>query len=111
MGGKLGRRFAAVVIGLSAVCTLAVVAQSTDAFGSSIYPFNYNVDATTHLKTLDQTIVITGGTFKGGIDFATLTDYAPLRGSITLPPATFTYRAVGILPLITATAKIVPTKA
>ena len=111
MGGKLGRKFASVVIALSAVSTLAVMAQPTGATDSSIYPFNYNVDATTHLKTLDQTIVIKGGTFSGTIDFATLTQYAPVRGKIPLPPATFTYRAAGILPLIVATAKVVPTKA
>ena len=111
MGGKLGRKFAAVVIALSAVSTLAVMAQPTGATDNYSYKFNYNVDATTHLKTLDQTIVIKGGTFSGGIDFGTLTEFAPLRGQITLPPASFTYRAAGILPLIVATAKVVPTKA
>ncbi len=110
MGGKLGRKFAAVVIALTAVSALAAVAQPTGASDSSIFPFDYNVDATTHLKTLDQTITITGGRFTGGIDLATDTSYAPLRGKITLPDATFTYKAAGILPLITATARIVPLK-
>jgi hypothetical protein len=111
MGGKLGRKFAAVVIALSAVSTLAVMAQPTGASDTSIYKFNYNVDASTHLKTLDQTIVIKGGTFVGGIDFDTLTQYAPLKGWISLPTTTFTYHAAGIVPLIVATAKVVPTKA
>jgi hypothetical protein len=111
MGGKLGRKFAAVVIALSAASTMAVMAQPSGATDNYSYKFNYNVDATTHLKTLDQTILIKGGTFSGGIDFGTTTDLAPLRGQILLPRATFTYRAAGILPLITATAKIVPTKA
>jgi hypothetical protein len=110
MGGKLGRKFAAVVIALTAVSTLAVVAQPSGAAGESVYKFNFNVDATTHIKKLDQTITVNGGTFSGGIDFATLTDFAPLTGKITLPETTFTYQAAGILPLITATARIVPTK-
>jgi hypothetical protein len=109
MGGKIGRKFAAVVIALTAVSTVAVIAQPSGADSGSIYKFNFNVDATTHLKKLDQTITIHGGTFSGGIDFATTTDYAPLTGKITLPDATFTYRAAGILPVITATARIVPT--
>jgi hypothetical protein len=111
MGGKLGRKFAAVVIALSAVSTMAVLAQPTGASDTSILKFNYNIDATTHLKTLDQTIVLKGGTFLGGIDFDTVTQYAPLKGWISLPKATFTYRAAGILPLVVATAKVVPTKA
>jgi hypothetical protein len=111
MGGKLGRKFATVVIALSAVSTLAVMAQPSGATDDYSYKFSYNIDATTHLKTLDQTIVIKGGTFSGGINFGTASDLAPLRGQITLPPATFTYRAAGILPLIVATAKVVPTKA
>jgi hypothetical protein len=109
MGGKIGRKFAAVVIALTAVSTVAVIAQPSGADSGSIYKFNFNVDATTHLKKLDQTITIHGGTFSGGIDFATTTDYAPLTGKITLPDATFTYQAAGILPLLTATARIVPT--
>jgi hypothetical protein len=109
MGGKLGRKFAAVVIALTAVSTMVVIAQPSGATDSSIYKFNFNVDATTHLKKLDQTITIHGGTFSGGIDFATTGDYAPLTGKITLPDTTFTYQAAGILPLLTATARIVPT--
>jgi hypothetical protein len=113
MGGKLGRKFAAVVIAVSAVAGTVVLAQPSGAAFTPTYSFAYNVDATTHVKKLDQTIVVKGGTFKGAIDFLVPTEEnpnAPLRGSITLPQTTFTYRAAGIIPLITATARIVPTK-
>ena len=64
----------------------------------------YNIDATTHIKKFDQTINIVGGTFVGGID---LSD-GSLVGAIALPPAQFTFRVAGIVPLVTATARIVP---
>ena len=73
----------------------------------NIYAFNYNVDASTHLKTLNETIDVPGGKFYGTIDFGS--DY--LKGQIRLPQTTFTYSAAGILPLLTATAKISPVKA
>jgi hypothetical protein len=111
MGGKLGRKFAAVIVALSAAATFAVVAQPSGADTSSVYKFNYNVDATTTVKKLNQTIVITGGTFSGGIDFGSGTSTAPLVGKITLPDSTFTFKAADLIPLMTATARIVPTKA
>ena len=112
MGGKLGRRVAAIVIAVSGLAALAIGTQPAAGDASNYVRFNYNVDATTHLKTLDQTIVIKGGVFNGYIDFtnAGAESVLPLKGSIGLPQATFTYHAAGIVPLITATAKIVPTK-
>ena len=105
MGGKLGRKFAAVVIALSAVTAVAIGTQPAGSDTPNYVYFNYNVDAVTHLKTLDQTIAIKGGTFKGYIDFTNFgRDFTessrvlPLKGSISLPAATFTYRAAGILP-------------
>jgi hypothetical protein len=110
MRGKLGRRLAVLLIAVSGVAALAIGVQPAAGDGTSLYPFNYNVDATTHLQKLDQTIVITGGTFKGNINFGSTAAKVPLKGSITLPDAHFTYRAAGILPLINATARIAPTK-
>ena len=92
---------------------LALVAQPSGATDNSNFlKFNYKVDATTHLQKLDQTIVVKNGTFVGYIDFtlAGPESVLPLRGNIVLPQTSFTYRAAGILPLIHATAKIVPTK-
>jgi hypothetical protein len=112
MGRKLGRRLAAFVIAVSGVAGLAVSTQPAAGGPSNYVYFKYNVNATTHLKTLDQTITLKGGTFNGYIDFTTAgaESVLPLKGSIVLPQASFTYRAAGIVPLITATAKIVPTK-
>jgi hypothetical protein len=110
MRGKLGRRLAVLVIAVSGVAAVAIGVQPAAGDGSNLFPFNYNVDATTHLKTLDQTIVITGGTFKGAINFGSTAAKVPLSGSITLPDAHFTYQAAGIIPLIDATARIAPTK-
>jgi hypothetical protein len=110
MGGKLGRKFAAVVIALGAVSAVAATAQPSGAAFNPTYKFAYNVDATTHLQKLDQTITVHGGSFTGAIDFSTATEapLAQLRGAITLPQTTFTYQAAGIVPVLTATAKIVP---
>jgi hypothetical protein len=117
MGGKLGRKFAAVVIAVSAVTAVAIGTQPAGSDTPNYVYFNYNVDAVTHIQKLDQTIAIKGGTFAGYIDFTKFGSdtsassfILPLKGSISLPPAKFTYRAAGIVPLIHATAKIVPTK-
>jgi len=110
MRGKLGRRVAVLVVAVSGLAVVAIGMQPAAGAGSNLYPFNYNVDATTHLKTLDQTIVITGGTFKGAINFGSTAAKVPLKGNITLPDAHFTYQAAGIIPVIDATARIVPTK-
>jgi hypothetical protein len=108
---KLRRRcVAAVVLVVTAMTPLWLQMQPASAFpvGDPVLLFDYTVNATTHLKTLDQTITVPAGRFTGGIDFATRP--APLAGNITLPPATFTYKAAGILGLVTATAKISQTQ-
>jgi hypothetical protein len=110
MGEKPGRRLAVFVLVIGCVTGIALQTQPASGANDSVYHFKFNVDATTHLKKLDQTIVVNGGTFKGGIDFGSGGTTAPLKGSIVLPPTQFTFRAAGILPLITATAKIAPTK-
>ena len=107
--GALKRRGSAIVVLVVIACTaLAVSLAPASAFdpNGNVYHFNYNVDAAAHMKTLDQTIVVKGGKFIGGIDFGT----AELRGKITLPPSTFTFKLGGLLPLVDATARIIPTK-
>src|SRR5689334_15113999 len=110
MRGELGRRVAVFAVAVSWFAAVDIGMQPAALAGGNLYPFNYNVDATTHLKTLDQTIVITGGTFKGAINFGSTAAKVPLKGNITLPDAHFTYQAAGIIPIIDATARIVPTK-
>ncbi len=83
-------------------------ARPASAFppGDAVIDFSYKVTASTHIKKLNQTITPPPGTFKGGIDLST----QRLVGSITLPPATFTFALAGLVPLVTATAQIVQAK-
>ena len=105
--GSVTRRSAAIVAIAVVACSALVFSLApASAFdpNGNVYWFDYNVDATTHMKTLNTDIVIKGGRFKGGIDFGT----GELRGNITLPATTFSFPE-GALGLVTATAKIVPT--
>ena len=106
--GSRKRRGAAIVVLVVVACSALVFslapASAFDPHGN-VYWFDYKVDATTHMKTLNSDIVVKGGRFKGGIDFGT----GELRGNITLPATTFSFPE-SPLGLVTATAKIVPTK-
>lgn len=84
---------------------LAVATPPASA-ADTLIPFSYRIDATTHLKKLNQTVTVPPGTFVGSIDLNT----AKLTGTISLPPATLSLKLVGIVPLVTATVKIVQTK-
>jgi hypothetical protein len=70
-----------------------------------LFYFNYRIDATAHLKKLNQTQTIKNGTFAGYIDFGNLT----IHGSMSLPKTTIVLKEVGI-GVVTATAQIVQTK-
>jgi hypothetical protein len=111
---KFQRRcLAAAVLVVTAMSPMAFQLQPASAFppGDPVRHFDYTVNATTHTKKLDQTITVPPGRFVGGIDFNTGgTGIAPLAGNMTLPPAQFTFRVAGIVPLVTATAKISQTK-
>jgi hypothetical protein len=97
------RTFAALLLVLPMVW-LAVATPSASA--DTLFPFSYRINATTHLKKLNQTVTVPPGTFIGSIDL----DTATLTGTIALPPATLSLKLAGILPLVTATVKIVQTK-
>ena len=97
VAGSGDRRTLTAVVCVPRSCAQPSACRRTD----SSYHFNYNVDATTHLKKLDQTIAIKGRKFVGGIDFATGD-----RGQ-TL---TFTFSAAGNLPPPVTGDKIVLTK-
>ncbi|MGO9876452.1 MAG: hypothetical protein ACLPVY_21975 [Acidimicrobiia bacterium] len=101
------RRLTVLVVALSALAPAALFAQPAAAFppGDPIYMFKYNVAATTEIAKLNQSISPPPGIFQGGIDLAT----GQLKGSIALPPATFTYQVEGLVP-VTATAAIVQVK-
>jgi len=70
-----------------------------------LFPFNYDVDATTHLKTLNQDVTVPTGTFTGVIDITT----GVLTGDIALPPAEFTFNLAGV-GLVTADMQIAETQ-
>jgi len=84
--------------------TLSLSAQA--AYADLIIPFRYRVNATTHLKKLNQTVTVPPGTFIGSINL----DDSTLVGNISLPPATIKMQLAGIVPLVTATVKITQTK-
>jgi hypothetical protein len=102
------RRLALIVFVVTAFSSLALDARAASAFSpdDAIYPFAYTINASTHLKKLDQTITVPPGTFIGGIDL----DDSTLQGDIKLPAAKFTFKLAGVVGLVTATAKIVETK-
>jgi hypothetical protein len=91
---------AALVIALASLVTAAASPASADP----ILPVDYQVDATTTLAALNQTVTITGGSFTGQIDLGT----GDLTGNLALPPASSTLSLAG-LPLATATFEMAPT--
>lgn len=66
------------------------------------FPFDYVVDATTHLKKLNQDVTVPTGTFRGIVNLTT----GALAGDIALPPAQMTLSLVGF-GLVTANMQIV----
>jgi hypothetical protein len=66
-----------------------------------LFPFNWNVDATTHLKKLNMDVTVPTGNFTGVVDLTT----GQLGGDITLPPAQVTLGLAGF-GLVTANMQI-----
>src|SRR5690242_17793065 len=99
MFGRM-RRFAAVAGAMAVLVAMGLDARPASAFppGDPVAPFDYNIDAQTHIAKLNQDITVTGGHFTGAIDIST----GELLGNITLPETTFTYQLAGIVPVITA---------
>jgi hypothetical protein len=102
---------AAAVTLLAAVTLTARPAAADD----SVLPFAYRVDATTHIAKLNQDVVVNNGRFVGAVSLTTF----DLEGTLTLPQATVAVNlesqgVTGVplsqIPLVTVTAKIVPTK-
>jgi hypothetical protein len=97
----------AVAAAMVVILSMGLDARSASAFppGDPVVDVAFTVDATTTVKKLNQTITIKGGTLTASVDFAN----GALVGHMNLPPATFTYKVAGIVPVVTATAAIVPT--
>lgn len=80
----------------------AVVATAAPAGAANpVFPFDWNIKASTHLNKLDQTVKVPRGSFTGQVDLVT----GDLTGKIALPQATSTVNIVGV-GLANATFKI-----
>jgi hypothetical protein len=91
------RRRASVVALVLAFLAVGL-SPAAPASADPILPINWNVDATTTLRTLGLTVDVTGGSFDGQVDLGT----GALSGDLTLPPSTTTFK-LGSLPLANAT--------
>ncbi|MCU1351321.1 MAG: hypothetical protein JWM05_530 [Acidimicrobiales bacterium] len=95
-----------VALLMASALVFGIVASPRAEADGSLLPFAYKVDATTHLKKLNQTVTIPTGTLIGNIDLSAGT----LTGALKLPPATVKLKLAGIVPLVTARIQAVPTK-
>ena len=69
--------------------------------------FDYNVDATTHRRSSTRrSSFLRGASWAGSTSDTGGTGVAPLEGQHDAAPAQFTYKVAGIVPLVTATARI-----
>ena len=102
------RPLGVVAIVAALVAPIALFAGTATAAAKKpdpVYKFNYKITATAHIAKLNQTMSPPPGVFKGSINLKT----GALKGTIALPPASFTYEAAGAVP-VTAVAAMVPTK-
>jgi hypothetical protein len=74
--------------------------------GDPTFSINWSVKASTHLKTLNETVRVPKGSFNGSVNLVT----GKLTGQLHLPPASSNVKLAGVS-LATATFKMVPTKA
>lgn len=88
---------AAVLLVIASLGFWSVPAASAD----TILPIHWNVDASTHLKSLNLDVVVPRGTFDGSVNLTT----GALTGNLSLPPATTQFKLLGI-PVATATFAI-----
>lgn len=97
-------RRALAAVGFVIAATTASVAVAPMASGDPDIPINQNIDVTTHLATLNQSIETTGGTLSGTLDLGT----GELTGDLTLPPSETQLNLLG-LGLGTVGTEVAPT--
>lgn len=68
---------------LSALLIAAAAFTAAPASAGTTIPINWNVNATTHIKSLNMDVTIPQGTFNGEFDVAS----GGLTGNLALPPA------------------------
>lgn len=85
---------------LTSVVALALAAASFSAApsGAAGIPIHWQVNASTHIKSLNMDVQIPAGTFDGEVDLAT----SSLTGNLNLPPASQTIKLFG-MPIATTT--------
>jgi hypothetical protein len=103
MSRTLYRSVAVLAVPLLGIA--ASIAAAPAAAANPTYPFDWTINASTHLKKLDQTVVVPEGRFSGRVDLVT----GDLTGDLKLPKATTTVQLAGI-GLATATFKMSPTR-
>lgn len=77
---------------MSALLIAAAAFTAAPASADTIIPINWNVNATTHIKSLNMDVVVPQGTFNGAFD---LTD-GSLSGNLALPPASKSIELFGM---------------
>src|SRR3954451_7741535 len=92
---------AAVLVLMMTSIGLGVAPQPASA--DVIIPITWNVNASTHLKSLNMDVVVPQGTFTGTINLTT----GALEGNLALPPATQEIKFLG-LKLASATFAMSP---
>jgi hypothetical protein len=101
--GRARRTLAA--IGLTLAVAAGSVALAPSVSADPDIPIDQNVDVTTHLATLNQDIVTTGGSLTGTLDLGT----GDMTGDLTLPASETTMQLIGLVPLATVGTEVVPT--
>lgn len=93
------------------VATASFGLGTSQAFGAGYPNFpdpmlvvHWNVDASTHIKKLNQDVTVPRGSFDGLIDLKT----GAVLGLLTLPPAHMQLKALGLLPLVSADFQMAP---
>lgn len=105
MSRHLSRSVVVLVIPLLGIAASIATAPAAHA-ANPTYPFDWTINASTHLKKLDQTVVVPEGRFSSSVDLVT----ADLTGDLKLPKATTTVQLRGVtghvdFATITATAR------
>lgn len=102
----MGRRL--TLLAATAVAAVAGIGLATPALASSVAPSDttvsvtYPVTGSTFIKAIDSAIALGPGTLSTTADLTTST----LTGTLTLPPATGSFKELGLVP-VTATTQMI----
>jgi hypothetical protein len=91
-------RILAAALVLAVLASVGLVTAPAASAADVIIPIEWNIDASTHIKSLNMDVTVPTGTFVGQVNLTT----GQLTGNLTLPPATQNISILGI-PLASAT--------